>query len=365
MAKFYPLPVKKVRQETPDSISIEFDVPEEYQSTFQYYSGQYLTLKVNVGDEEVRRPYSLCSSPVVDGAPKVTSKRVEGGKVSNHLNDNLKAGDVMEVFPPMGKFTADFDPNNQRTFVMLGGGSGITPLYSLLKTALKEEPLSMVFLFYGNRDKESIIFDEELKQIKEQYPERFKLLNVVENPPEDWAGESGRLDKPTILKLLDQYAISTEDQVDYYICGPQGMIDQAKQALAERGISDDQVHIEYFSTPMKDIEEAMGSASGEETAGEQPQQDFEEAEVTVILDGEEFTVNVSKHETILDALIEEDHDPPYACQMGICTTCMAYLHEGNVQMYEDEGLSDAEKDEGYVLTCQSTPTTPKVKVEYE
>lgn len=362
MAQFYNLPVKQVRQETPDAISIEFEVPEEYKSIFQYRSGQYLTLKTTVNGEELRRPYSVCSSPVVDDNPKVTSKRVEDGRVSNHLNDNLKTGDTLEVFPPMGKFTADFDPNNQRTFVMLGGGSGITPLYSLLKTALKEEPYSMVFLFYGNQDKESIIFDEELKQVKADYPERFKIVNVLENPPEDWEELSGRLDKQQILALLDRYAISTNDEVEYYICGPQGMIDQAKAALSERGIEDERVHIEYFSTPMKDIEAAMQEVDAEVSEGGE---DFEEAEVTVILEDEEFTVTVSKHETILDALIEEDYDPPYACQMGICTTCMAYLHEGNVQMYEDEGLSDAEKEEGYVLTCQSTPTTPKVKVEYE
>lgn len=363
MAKFYNLPVRQVKQETPDAISIEFEVPEAYESVFQYRAGQYLTLKVNVNGEEVRRPYSVCSSPVVDKFPKVTSKRVEGGKVSNHLNDNLKNGDTLEVFPPMGKFVADFDPNNQRTFVMLGGGSGITPLYSLIKTALVEEPLSMVFLFYGNQDKASIIFDEELKALKQHYPERFKLLNVLEYPPEDWDGETGLMDKSKILNLLDRYAISTEDEVEYYICGPQGMIDEAKKALSERGIKDEHVNIEYFSTPMKDIEAAMQDVSTEDQETEQ--EDFEEADVTVILDGEEFTVRVSKHETILDALIEEEHDPPYACQMGICTTCMAYLHEGNVQMYEDEGLSDAEKEEGYVLTCQSTPTTPKVKVEYE
>ncbi len=362
MAKFYNLPVKQVREETPDAISIEFEVPEEYKSIFQYQSGQYLTLKTTVNGEELRRPYSLCSSPVVDDNPKVTSKRVEDGRVSNHLNDHLKSGDTLEVFPPMGKFTADFDSNNQRTFVMLGGGSGITPLYSLLKTALKEEPYSMVFLFYGNQDQESIIFDEELRQLKANYQERFKLVNVVQNPPESWAEETGLMDKSKVLSLLDQYAISPQDDIEYYICGPQGMIDQAKAALNERGIEDEHVHIEYFSTPMKDIEAAMEEV---DTAVSEGGEDFEEAEVTVILEGEEFTVTVSKHETILDALIEEDYDPPYACQMGICTTCMAYLHEGNVQMYEDEGLSDAEKEEGYVLTCQSAPTTPKVKVEYE
>ena len=361
MAQFYSLPVRQVKQETPDAISIEFEVPEAYKDVFKYRAGQYLTLKVDVNGESLRRPYSLCSSPVTDDHPKVTSKRVEGGKVSNHLNDNLKTGDTLEVFPPMGNFTADFDPNNQRTFVMLGGGSGITPIYSLLNTALKEEPYSMFMLFYGNQDKDSIIFDEELEELKKAYPERFKMVNILENPPEGWEEPTGRLDKQQILALLGRYAISTTDEVEYYICGPQGMIDQAKAALQERGIPDEHVNIEYFSTPMKDIEAAMEQV---ETKTEEAE-DFDEAEVTVILEGEEFTITVSKHETILDALIEEDYDPPYACQMGICTTCMAYLHEGNVQMYEDEGLSDAEKEEGYVLTCQSTPTTAKVKVEYE
>ncbi len=363
MVQFYNLKVKAVQQETPDAISITFDVPDDLKPKFQYKAGQFLTLRVNVYGEQVRRPYSLCSSPSWNEAPKVTSKRVEGGVLSNHLNDHLKDGDEIEVFPPMGKFTTEFDANNQRTFIMLGGGSGITPLMSILKTALFEEPMSMVFLFYGNQDKESIIFDEELKGLKEQYPERLKVIHALENPPEGWEGETGRMDCQKILKLLDKYAISSEDNVEYFICGPQGMINESEKALDQRGVAQDKIHIEYFTTPLHDIEEAMkAETSGEE---ETEEEDFEEAEVTIVLEGEEISIPVSKHETILDAAIEEGYDPPYACQMGICTTCMAYLHSGNVQMYEDEGLSDAEKDEGYVLTCQSRPTTPKVKVEYE
>lgn len=364
MVQFYNLKVKEVRQETHDAISITFDVPENLESVFQYKAGQFLTLRVDVNGEKVRRPYSLCSSPALGEDPKVTSKRVEGGILSNHLNDNLKEGDEIEVFPPMGKFTTEFDPNNQRAFIMLGGGSGITPLMSLLKTALYKEPMSMVFLFYGNQDQDSIIFDQELQELKEAYPERFKLVNTLENAPENWEGESGRLDRQKILKLLDDYAISTEDNVEYFICGPQGMIDESEKALDQRGIAKDNIHIEYFTTPLKDIEAAMEEQPAGEESGSEGQ-DFDEAQVTILLEGEEITIPVSKHETILDAAIEEGHDPPYACQMGICTTCMAYLHEGNVQMYEDEGLSESEKEEGYVLTCQSMPTTPNVKVEYE
>ncbi len=365
MVQFYNLKVKEVKQETHDAISITFDVPENLKSTFQYKAGQFLTLRVNVYGDQVRRPYSLCSSPSLGEDPKVTSKRVEGGILSNYLNDHLKEGDEIEVFPPMGKFTTEFDPNYQRAFVMLGGGSGITPLMSLLKTALHEEPMSMVFLFYGNQDKESIIFNKELQEIKEKYSERFKIVHSLDNPPEEWHGESGLMDRQKILKLLDDYAISSEDNVEYYICGPQGMINESEKALEQRGIPADKINIEYFTTPLKDIEEAMKEeASGDKEEASEAE-DFDEAEVTILMDGEEFTIAVSKHETILDAAIEEGYDPPYACQMGICTTCMAYLHEGNVQMYEDEGLSDAEKDEGYVLTCQSMPTTSKIKVEYE
>ena len=364
MVQFYNLKVKEIKQETPDAISITFDVPDDLKSTFKYKAGQFLTLRVNVYGEQVRRPYSLCSSPALNEDPKVTTKRVEGGVLSNYLNDHLKEGDEIEVFPPMGKFTTEYEPDNQRTLILLGGGSGITPLMSHIKTLLHKEPKSMAFLFYGNQDKESIIFDEELRELKTHYAERFKLIHTLENPPDNWHEEVGRLDRQKILKLLDDYAVSSDDNVEYFICGPQGMINESEKALEQRGIAKEHIHIEYFTTPLHDIEEAMkAEASGEEEEAEE--EDFEEAEVTILMDGEEFTIAVSKHETILDAAIEEDYDPPYACQMGICTTCMAFLHEGNVTMYEDEGLSDAEKDEGYILTCQSRPTTPKVKVEYE
>lgn len=360
MANFYTLKVKEVKKETKDAVSITFDVPEDLKDKFAYKPGQYLTLKIDIDGETYRRPYSLCSSPAVDNDLKVTSKRVEGGVISNYLNDNIKEGDEIDVFPPIGRFTTEVDSDNQRTFVMFGGGSGITPLMSILKTVLHKEPMSMVMLFYGNEDEESIIFRDELDALQKQFNERLKLIYTLEKPSEGWQHETGMLNKQKILGFMDKYAISNEDDIEYFICGPQGMIDEAKAALKERVINPDHIHIEYFTAPLPDLdkeEEKQQKTEGGE--------DFEEADVTIILDGEEHHIKVRKDEKILEAAIDEGIDPPFACQMGICTTCMAFLHEGQVKMDENEGLSDAEVEEGYILTCQSHPMTAKVKVEYE
>lgn len=359
MSKFYPLKVKDTKKETRDAISIRFDIPEELKEYFQYKHGQYLTLKLNIRGKEYRRAYSLCSSPALDEDQVVTSKRVQGGVVSNYLNDHLEPGDELEVFPPMGKFTTGLDPSNQRTYVLFAGGSGITPMLSIIKSILHAEPGSMIFLFYGNQDENAIIFRSVLDELKEKNEDRFIIEYVVTHPHNGWKGEAGLLDKYMCLKLMDRYQMEKDDNIEYFICGPVAMMDQVKAALAEKNIPGEKIHIEYFSAPLPHL------TKGEEDEEEPEEPDFEEAEVKVILEGEEHVIKVKPDEKILDIAIEEDLDPPFACQMGICTTCKAYLHEGKVEMEENEGLTDQEIGEGYILTCQSHPLTPYLKVEYE
>ncbi|PSR06475.1 MAG: hypothetical protein BRD49_00285 [Bacteroidetes bacterium SW_10_40_5] len=362
MANFYNLTVKEVRKQTEDAVAITFDIPEDLKSTFSYKHGQYITLKLDVNGQSYRRPYSICSNPYVDDGIQVASKRVEKGVVSNYLNDYVKEGDEIGVFPPMGKFTTPLDPEQQKTYILFAGGSGITPMMSIIRTVLNQEPKSMIMLLYGNDDQASIIFDEDLNQLQELYGERLKIFHSLKYPPEDWEGDTGILSKDKILEFLDRYSISKDDNIEYFICGPGGMIEGAKQSLEERFVPDERIHIEYFTAPLPDLEEAEKEMKGN---GESSGEDFEVAEVTILLDDEEHTIHVKPDQKILEVAIEEDLDPPFACQMGICTTCMAYLHEGKVEMEENEGLTDQDVEDGYILTCQSHPRTPKVKVEYE
>lgn len=360
MATFYPLKVKEAIKETDDAISIKFDVPEDLKDKFEYKHGQYLTLKVEVDGESARRAYSLCSSPVNDADPMVTSKRVKDGLVSNYLNDQISEGDTIEVFPPMGKFTIELDPSYQRSYVLIAGGSGITPMMSILKTVLSVESQSMVFLLYGNYDESSIIFKEKLEDLSEKYGDRLQIMHTLSNPSDEWKGEKGMLDKSKCLSLLDKAGIDKSDKAEYFICGPGPMMQEAKNALGENDIPEEKVHIEYFTAPLPDLNKVE-----EEKGGDEEEEDFDEAEVEVLLDGETHNFKMKKEEKILEAAMDNEIDPPYACQMGICTTCKAFLHEGKVEMEENEGLTDQEIEEGYILTCQSHPKSAKLKVEYE
>ncbi len=364
---FSKLNVAEVEQNTEDAISIHFEVPEELQETFTYQPGQYLILQVGIEGQKHRRAYSLCSSPAIDDNLIVTSKRVEGGLVSNYLNDELQAGDTLEVYPPQGNFTPDIDPENEKQYVLLGAGSGITPLMSILQTVLIKELKSEVLLFYGNRNEQSIIFKDKLDELQKKFPDRFEVIHSLSQPSDEWEGLKGRLSKFKLKRLL-QKEVGKEQlpHAEYYICGPAGMMKGAEGALNNHDVPEKQINVEYFTAPLPDLE---GEASSEqsEAAGqviEGEKVDINEEEVTVIINDDEYDITVKPSQSILEAAIQAGLDPPFACQMGICTTCRATLLSGKITMDQREGLSDDEVEEGFVLTCQSHPLSDDVVVEY-
>ncbi|MEM7040094.1 MAG: ferredoxin--NADP reductase, partial [Bacteroidota bacterium] len=315
---------------------------------------QYHTLKVDVNGESLRSAYSLCYSPYTDADLAVTVKRVDGGRVSNHLPDTLKVGDTVEVMPPMGNFALDVNAGLAEHFILIGGGSGITPLMSILKSVLSQAPQSKVSLLYANRDADSIIFKAELEQLQAQHGERFRIVHSLDNPPAGWSGMSGQLSKSSMFPLFQDLISQGGQKKSFWLCGPQGLMDEAKSALQFVGFDTKDIHQELFSAKLPEpgtAKPAADPARGTYT-------------VTVVLDDETKEVVVDESSTILDAVINDGMDPPYACQMGVCCTCRAKLISGKVEMEEDEGLSDSELDEGFILTCQAHPLTADCKLEF-
>lgn len=338
------LEIAEVVKETIDTISVSLNVPEHLKSQFNYKPGQYITFEGVVNGEKLRRSYSLCSNPFQDVAPKVAIKRVDGGRFSNHANDNFKAGDTVSVMSPIGNFVADVASYNAKNYVLLGAGSGITPVMSILKAVLSEEPNSKVTLVYANSNQDNIIFKDELNNLAQANIGRFNLVNHI-------SGEKGRLNASMVKDYIS--SIDNPASATYFMCGPQGFMDAVEDGLNQLSIPENKVNREYFAAKEKDADEEV------EFDGE-----IIDREVTVVVDGEEKTFMVESDQSILEAAIDNDLDPPYSCQAGVCTACRGMCTSGKVHMDEMEGLSDEEIEEGYVLTCQSHPITDNVKIEF-
>lgn len=352
--KTHSLIVSKITDETADAYTLHFQTQEP--SLLNYKSGQYLTLKLKIDGTDVRRAFSLSSAPGVDTDLSITIKRVAGGKASNFLRDTLKAGDAVEVFPPMGNFCIETDSQNKKHYILIGAGSGITPLMSMVKSVLHKEPQSKVTLWYGNRNLDTVIFYAELEKMKQTYGDRCNVIHVLSRASGSTQAHEGRLDKHKVESLLSDLFMKDEYRKVYYLCGPNGMMEDAIAALHAQGVNPTDIHREYYSAPAPTDEE-VAAVHGEKPKGE-------ENVITLILDGKSYEVPVKPDQYILDAAIDMGIDPPYACQSGICTTCRAKLSSGEVKMDCDEGLTDYEMDQGYVLTCQSLCVKGKVVVEY-
>ncbi|MCE7994349.1 MAG: ferredoxin--NADP reductase [Roseivirga sp.] len=345
------LKIKEVVNEIDDAISIHFEQPAA--GDIQYQSGQFFTVIADINGKEQRRAYSLCSSPFVDANPAVTVKRVQGGLMSNYLNDNARAGQELRLMEPIGNFTTTFDGSNARHIVLFGGGSGITPLISIAKSALDQEPNSKVSLIYANQNIDSVIFRATLDQMVSESNGRFALVHVLENAPEGMECTTGWLTEQIIKESLGQLPQEVAEGTEYFMCGPGPMMDIVESSLSNLGIDKAQVHKESFTTTLDSKDEAASEASDEIIA----------REVTVIYDDEEFKYTVEPGETILEKGLDEDIDLPFSCQSGLCTACRGKCVSGKVKMDEDEGLSEAEMDEGYVLPCVSHPLTADVVIE--
>jgi ring-1,2-phenylacetyl-CoA epoxidase subunit PaaE len=356
MSKFYPLSVAKVHNETRDCIAVTFTVPPELQDSFKYQQGQHLTLRASVNDEDLRRSYSICSA-VQDGALRVAIKRTPGGAFSTWANDTLKPGATIEVMPPMGHFNVPLAADQQRNYMAFAAGSGITPVLSIIKTTLLTEPHSRFTLFYGNRASSSVIFKNELMELKDIYLERLNIVYVMSREQQDIELFNGRITKEKTQQLL-QHWIDIEDYDVAFICGPEDMMHGVSEALQEAGMPKANIKIELFAASIpkhqhKPRPQVDGAAA-------------QQTEVTVILDGNASTFTMAKDkESILDAGLRAGIDMRYSCKGGVCSTCRCKVLDGKVDMDVNYALEDYEIARGFVLSCQSFPTTDRVVVDFD
>ncbi len=355
MSRFNSLRVSKKVQETHDSVSISLEIPSELKPMYEYKQGQYLTFEIEKEGKKIRRAYSLCSSPHWNEDLTVTVKKVSNGLMSAWMNDTLKEGDLINVMPPQGKFYTELSSSNQKHYLLLGGGSGITPLMSIIKSVLKVEPNSKCTLLYANKDENNIIFKDKLSQLEADFSSRFKVIHSLDKPIGAWNGNTGLLYANKIISILEKEQINFNN-AEVFICGPSALMNEYTLALEKMGVAKDKIHLELFSVPVEEYSKEEKSSTSTATANG--------SKIKIILDGTETEFIIEDNRTILQAAQDAGLDPPYSCESGICSTCMAKVLEGEVKMDENNILTDDEVKKGYVLTCQAHPTTPVVVIEY-
>ncbi|MGD9965928.1 MAG: 1,2-phenylacetyl-CoA epoxidase subunit PaaE [Hyphomonadaceae bacterium] len=353
---FHKLRVAEVKRETADAVSVRFELPEALRATFAFKAGQHLTFRREIDGEEVRRNYSVCVSPS-EGLLKIGVKKIPGGVFSNWVNDELKAGDTVEVMAPHGSFCWSFAPAARREYVAFAGGSGITPILSLIKTALATEPNSRFTLFYGNRNSMSVMFLDEIAGLKDRYIDRLSVFHFLEEEEEEIELFNGRLDGAKAEQILS--TLVEPAHVDaFFICGPGPMMDAIEQALSAKGVDKIRILIERFTTgPLSAAQAAAARALEEKAAG---------LKMSVTLNGRRVQVafDPEKH-SILDNVRAAGLPAPFACKGGVCATCRAKVTAGEVSMKQNFALSEEELAEGYVLTCQAAPMSEGVALTYD
>lgn len=351
---FHSLKIREVRRETPSTVSLSFDIPNELRDKFKYEAGQYLTFKYNVGGEELRRSYSLCSAPE-EGEWRVAVKEVPDGRFSSLVNNNFSAGMDIETMEPMGNFTIS---DRSGHHVGMVAGSGITPVMSIVKSILTSNSDSKFTLFYGNKKYEEIIFREELERLVERFQGRLVVHHILSQEQRPGYG-FGRLDRPRVDSEAQQ-GLNLGAVSSYYLCGPAEMIFSLKDHLIHSGVNEDRICFELFTAPV--AEETQDTS----TAAAAPSQDSGTLVNTYILDGERFEVEVKNPDmTILDIGLAHGIDLPFACQGGVCCTCRAKVQSGKVDMRQNFSLGDGEVNDGYVLTCQSYPQGENATLDYD
>jgi len=356
MSKFHPLPIAKVHNETRDCIAVTFAVPPELQDSFRFQQGQHLTLRALVGDEDLRRSYSICSA-VQDGSLRVAIKRTQGGAFSTWANEHLKAGHVIEVMPPMGHFNVPLDATQAKNYLAFAAGSGITPILSIVKTTLLTEPHSRFTLFYGNRASSSVIFKNELMELKDTYLERLNIVYVMSREQQDIDLFNGRITKEKTQQFL-QHWIDIADYDTAFICGPEDMMHGVSEALQEAGMPKPDIKVELFAASIPKHQHkprALDAQAAQHLT-----------EVTVIQDGNAATFTMEKDkESILDAGLRAGLEMRYSCKGGVCSTCRCKVVDGKVDMDVNYALEDYEIARGFVLSCQSFPATDKVVIDFD
>ena len=348
MSSFLKLIIKEVKRETKDAVSILFSIPEELQPNYTFIAGQYINLRLTLDNQEIRRAYSICSAPD-SGELRIAVKAVSNGLFSQFANSKLKAGDVLEVGKPEGKFTFEPQTDRQRNYAAFVAGSGITPAISILKSVLKNESKSSFVLVYGNKSPEETIFHQELHDLQSQYLGRLFVQYVYSQSKAEGA-LSGRIDKSTVNYILkEKHASLNFDK--FYLCGPEEMINTVSDALKEKNFKESDIKFELFSTSTKEhaIEKSLDG----------------HAQITVMVDDEETTFEMSAKQTILDAALKQGIDAPYSCQGGICSSCLARVTEGTAEMTKNSILTDKEIADGLILTCQAHPTSASIRVDFD
>lgn len=350
-AEFHALEVAAVDRLTDTSVTVRFTVPPELDDTFTFIPGQHVILRKDIGGEDVRRSYSICTS-ANSGDLRVAVKELEGGAFSTYANNELAAGDVLEVTSPVGEFTIATSPDHHNHYLAIAAGSGITPVMSMIASVLEDEPDSRFTLIYGNRDTRSVMFVEELGRLKDRYPSRFVLVHVLSREPNVIPLLDGRLDEAKLAELLA--TVIDADTVDgWYLCGPSGVVEAARSVLGERGVDASIIHDELFyagDTP-------AAPAAADDPAG---------ATVRITLNGRTTTLVVDPEgASILNHVLAVRPDAPFSCKSGACASCRAIVTEGEVRMDRNWALSGAEVEHGDVLTCQSHPVSDVVELTYD
>ncbi|MGO4912439.1 2Fe-2S iron-sulfur cluster-binding protein [Leeuwenhoekiella sp. W20_SRS_FM14] len=348
MSDFHALTIQDITRETAQAVSITFGVPDALKNDFRFKAGQYVTLKTKIDGKEVRRAYSLCSTPQ-SGLLKIAVKEVEGGTFSVLANNKLTVGESLEVHPPEGKFFVEPNGENSKDYAAFAAGSGITPVLSIIKTVLEEEPKSRFVLLYGNRTVEETIFHKELLELQLQYPERL-FIEFVYSRKQETDSHFGRIEKATVnFVLKNKFKSHNFDQ--YFLCGPEEMIKGVSAVLAENSIPEDKIKFELFtsSSDGEEIAEALDGIT----------------QLKIVVDDEEFELTINQDKVVLDAALENDIDVPYSCQGGICSSCIARVTEGTAVMRKNQILTDGEVAEGLILTCQALATSANLTVDYD
>lgn len=355
--RFHALKVKDIKSETADCVSVSFEVSDSEKSNFHFEPGQYLTLRTTINGEEIRRSYSICTSPS-DNDLRVAIKKVEQGKFSTFANENLKVGTIIDVMPPMGKFTPK-KINDAKHYVLIAAGSGITPIMSIAKFVLEANEGNSVTLIYGNKNRNTIIFREAIEGLKNAYMTRFSVYHILSRETMDTDLFNGRIDAKKIVDFSESLVkLNTVDE--FFICGPEEMLLAVKAQLLQMNIEEEKIHIELFTSS------EQNKAAHENWSKEHQNDSSEMSQVSVCLDGITFEMELSyKGDNILDAALKHGADLPYACKGGVCSTCRAKVIEGEVDMEVNYALEKDEVAKGYILTCQAHPKTEKVVVDFD
>ena len=354
MANFYSLEVKALKRETSECVSIALDVPSDLVTEFKFIQGQYVTFRLDLNGEEIRRSYSICSSPYGEEL-RVAVKQIPNGKFSTYANTILKVGDKLDVMPPLGSFYTALDSNQVKNYAAFASGSGITPIMSILRATLRKEAQSNFTLFYGNKTNQTIIFNSDLEDLKKEYPNRFKVYHVLSRVDDVQDKFKGRLSAEK-CKAFHNDLIDLKKLDEVFLCGPEQMIFYVNDALINEGVKASSIHFELFTSSSQTTKADDVSAKSEGA----------NSQIEVIVDGDSHHFELAENgDTILDAAIAVDADVPFACKGGVCCACKAKVMEGSVKMDVNYALDEDEVDEGYILTCQSHPTSDKVVIDFD